>query len=108
MNQFGDHKDALQFDLSVHASIGIHEANLTLLTVSEHVEKTDSNVSMALLLQLLRSPKERQLIKKIELQGGADHVLKDENLLKDLIAESGRKRCWVTQRRYRRISRPSS
>ena len=91
VNQFEDHKKELHFDLSMHASIGIDQANTTLLAVSGQVENTESNVSMVLLLQLLRSPKERQLIKKIELKGGAERVLKDENILKELIAESGEK-----------------
>ncbi|KIP05842.1 hypothetical protein PHLGIDRAFT_483430 [Phlebiopsis gigantea 11061_1 CR5-6] len=88
IDQFDEHKKALHFDLSMHASIGIEHANMTLLTVSGHVENTDSNVTALLLLQLLRSPKDRQLLTKIELKGGAKEALKEESFMKELIGQS--------------------
>lgn len=54
-----------------------------------HVESTGNKTSTLLLLQALRSPVERELIREIELSGGADKVLKDENLMKKLIEKSG-------------------
>ena len=88
---FDKHKDEIHFRLSMHASLGIEQANMTLVAVQANVQQTDKTVSMALLLQLLRSPKDRQLMKKIDHYGGPDRILKDEALMKELIAESGEK-----------------
>lgn len=87
IDQFDEHKKALHFDLSMHASIGIEHTNMTLLTVSGRVENIDSNVSALLLLQSLRSPRDRQLLTKIELKGGAKEALKDETFIKELIEQ---------------------
>ena len=91
IDQFEDHKKALGLDLSMHASVGIAQANTTLLSVTGHVTQTDSTVSTLLVLQLLRSPKDRQLLAKIKHKGGAELALKDEKFMKELIAESGDK-----------------
>ncbi|EKM49057.1 uncharacterized protein PHACADRAFT_188983, partial [Phanerochaete carnosa HHB-10118-sp] len=88
---FEDHRRALRDDLAIFSSVGIHQVNETLATVSLHVERTDNKASTLLLLQALRSPVDRELIREIELNGGADKVLKDENLMRKLIERSGDK-----------------
>lgn len=88
---FDDHKQALQDDLAIYSSVGIHQANETLATVSSHVANTDDKTSTLLLLQSLRSPLDRELIRMIELHGGADKVLTDEYLMRELIERSADK-----------------
>lgn len=88
---FDAHKKNLESDLALHTSIGIVQANVTLAAVSARVQSIDASVSMALLLQQLRSPEERSLMKKIEQRGGPERVLNDETLLRQLITEAGEK-----------------
>ncbi|GJE85128.1 VPS13 domain-containing protein [Phanerochaete sordida] len=88
---FEDHKEALHDDLAIFASVGIQQANETLGMVSLQVESVRDKTSTLLLLQALRSPVDRELIREIELNGGADNVLKDENLMRRLVGKSGDK-----------------
>jgi hypothetical protein len=88
---FDDHKQALHEDLALHASIGIQQVHTTVLAVSATAQSVDYKTSMLLLLEALRSPVERELMREIDANGGPDKVLKDENLMKKLIEKSGEK-----------------
>lgn len=88
MDKFDDHRNNLQADLAMHASIAIQQINMTVDAVSTRVQRIDTTVSMSILLQQLRSPRERKLIKKIELNGGPERVLNDKALLRELIVEA--------------------
>lgn len=87
---FDGHKEALQKDLSMHASLGIERANKTLASVEVSVQSTGSNLNMLLLFEQLRSPEERELRKFIESKGGADKFLKDSELMDELVDLSRR------------------
>ena len=61
---------------------------MTLFSLSEHTRSSASNISLLLLLQTLRSPIERDLMNEIKQNGGPEHVLQNEALMKELIEKS--------------------
>ncbi|KAI0646024.1 hypothetical protein C8Q79DRAFT_730049 [Trametes meyenii] len=81
--QFVSHKAELQFDLQMHTSLGVAATRETLRTVGDDVGKV-----MDMVFTLLRSPAERELANFIESRpGGIEGVLRDDNLLKQVIAK---------------------
>ncbi|KAI0665852.1 hypothetical protein C8Q78DRAFT_1083428 [Trametes maxima] len=81
--QFVTHKTELQFDLQMHTSLGVAATRETLRTVGDDVGKV-----MDMVFTLLRSPAERELANFIESRpGGVEGVLRDDNLLKQVIAK---------------------
>ena len=82
---FFQHQEKIRFDISVHSSISIQQANQTITGV-------DAKINVLLLFASLHSPRERELIKFVEGKGGSEKFLKDENLMKELFAlsEGGR------------------
>lgn len=89
ITMFEEHKKAINFDLSMHASIRIEQVHTTLTVVADVAQTTSDTTSMALLLQLLRSPEERELKRFIDSKGGPDQFLKRDDLMQELIKKSG-------------------
>ena len=88
--KFADHKTGIQFDLQIHASVGITSANLTLSTMSVEFTQLNANVSklMEVVFERFRSPEERDLSSLVAAQpGGAEAVLKDDQLLQQVLAK---------------------
>ncbi len=87
--QFSDHKTAIQFDLQIHASVGITTANITLNTMSTDVGKLTENVGklMEVVFERMRSPEEREVASLIASQpGGVEAALKNDVLLEQVLA----------------------
>ena len=87
--QFADHKTAMQFDLQIHASVGITTANITLSTVSTDMSKLTQNVGklMEVVFERMRSPEEREVASLVASQpGGVDAALKNDVLLERVLA----------------------
>ena len=78
---FTKHKEEIHFNLAMHSGVVLDRANQT-------ITKVDANVNMLLLFSTLRSPRERELMKFVEGKGGPEGFLKDDTLLKELIAMS--------------------
>ncbi|KIK61460.1 hypothetical protein GYMLUDRAFT_43033 [Collybiopsis luxurians FD-317 M1] len=87
--RFKQHRDDLQNDLDLDTSIQVTDIRDTLVDVSKSIKATDNNTSMGLLLQLLRSPEERELQRFIISKGGAEEFLSNDNLMQELIKKSG-------------------
>ncbi|RPD68326.1 hypothetical protein L226DRAFT_527321 [Lentinus tigrinus ALCF2SS1-7] len=81
--QFADHKAGIQFDLQIHASVGITTANVTLTAMSTSFTELNENVSklMEVVFERMRTPEERDLL------GGIDAVLKNDKLLEEVLAK---------------------
>lgn len=79
---FKQHGENIHEDLSLVIGTGIKKVQLTLDKISE-------NTSMTLLMQLLRSPRERELQRFIDSKGGPTEVLKNDSLMQELIRQSG-------------------
>ncbi|RPD68335.1 hypothetical protein L226DRAFT_346944 [Lentinus tigrinus ALCF2SS1-7] len=88
--QFADHKAGIQFDLQIHASIGITTANVTLTAMSTSFTELNENVSklMEVVFERMRTPEERDLSALVAKEaGGIDAVLKNDKLLEDVLAK---------------------
>ena len=87
--QFADHKTAIQFDLQIHASVGITTANVTLSAVSTDMSKLTENVGklMEVVFERMRSPEEREVASLVAAQpGGVEAALKNDALLEQVLA----------------------
>ncbi|KAI1787462.1 hypothetical protein LXA43DRAFT_1029206 [Ganoderma leucocontextum] len=87
--QFADHKAAIQFDLQIHASVGITTANVTLDAMSTDVGRLTENVGklMEVVFERMRSPEEREVASLVASQpGGVEAALKDDVLLEQVLA----------------------
>ncbi|KAI0779272.1 hypothetical protein C8Q74DRAFT_1367187 [Fomes fomentarius] len=83
-----DHKANLQFDLQIHASVGIAKTNSTLSIVASDVTEMKDNMAkvMDAVFTRMQSPDERELSSFVTTRlGGVDAVLKDDALLTQLI-----------------------
>ncbi|KAI0699900.1 hypothetical protein C8T65DRAFT_296564 [Cerioporus squamosus] len=88
--QFADHKAGIQFDLQIHASIGITSANVTLTAMNTSFTELNENVSklMEVVFERMRSPEERDLSVLVSKEpGGLDAVLKNDKLLEEVLAK---------------------
>lgn len=86
---FEEHKTAIEFDLSAHTSIRVEQIFTTLTVATGTAQAARDNTSMALLLQLLRSPEERELKRFIDSKGGPKQFLKNDDLMQELLKRSG-------------------
>ena len=87
--QFADHKTAIQFDLQIHASVGITTANIALSAVSTDMSKLTENVGklMEVVFERMRSPEEREVASLVAAQpGGVEAALKNDALLEQVLA----------------------
>ncbi|KAI0699891.1 hypothetical protein C8T65DRAFT_296383 [Cerioporus squamosus] len=88
--QFADHKAGIQFDLQIHASVGITTANVTLTAMNTSFTALNENVSklMEVVFERMRSPEERSLSALVSKeQGGLDALLEDDQLLEQVLEE---------------------
>lgn len=92
--EFTDHKAGIQFDLSIHASVGISGANSTLSSMSVGVEQLNANIAklMDVVFDSMRPSEERALSSLVTSRpGGADAVLRDDNLLQHILDQQQKK-----------------
>ncbi|RPD72434.1 hypothetical protein L226DRAFT_154051 [Lentinus tigrinus ALCF2SS1-7] len=88
--QFADHKAGIQFDLQIHASVGITTANVTLTAMNTSFTELNENVSklMEVVFERMRTPEERDLSAFVAKEaGGIDAVLKNDKLLEEVLAK---------------------
>ncbi|GJE85149.1 hypothetical protein PsYK624_012270 [Phanerochaete sordida] len=88
---FDGYKQALQDDLVIYTSHGVHQANETLAKISSHFGSAAESVDTLLLLQALRSPADRDLLSEINQLGGAGKVLNDKDLMQKLLEKNADK-----------------
>ncbi|KIK61458.1 hypothetical protein GYMLUDRAFT_43029 [Collybiopsis luxurians FD-317 M1] len=86
---FKQNREDIQEDLSLYISIEAKHTHDTLFDISKSIQTVGHNMSMALLLQLLRSPEERKLQEFIKSKGGPEKFLINDDLMRELIKRSG-------------------
>ena len=88
--QFADHKTGIQFDLQIHASVGITTANVTLTAMNTSFTELSENVTklMEVVFERMRTPEEREVSAIVSKEpGGIDAVLKNDKLLEKVLAK---------------------
>ncbi|KAF9557963.1 hypothetical protein CPC08DRAFT_736574 [Agrocybe pediades] len=88
--RFREHRKKLHLAFAAHASIGIDIANRQLLIQSERLQNLEEKLDEILNhFRKLDTPREREVHRFIEENGGAKACLKDDELLEALISKSG-------------------
>ncbi|KAF5375792.1 hypothetical protein D9757_011207 [Collybiopsis confluens] len=82
LTSFKQHQQNIHGDLTILIGAGMKEAQTMLMKISE-------TTSMTLLLQLLRSPKEQELQRFVEENGGPARFLEDNQLMQELVIKTG-------------------
>ncbi|KAI0630036.1 hypothetical protein C8Q77DRAFT_236077 [Trametes polyzona] len=83
--QFVDHRENLQFDLQMYASIGVASTNETLGTMSQNVETVT-----AMVFKLMQSPQERELAGFISGRAASGEDVVNNNAFLEEVIEKGR------------------
>ncbi|KAF5350350.1 hypothetical protein D9757_013724 [Collybiopsis confluens] len=79
---FKQHQENIHADLMIVIGTGMKDTQIVLDKVAE-------TTSMTVLLQLLRSPEERELQRFINSKGGPTEFLKNDSLMQELVKKSG-------------------
>ncbi|KAF5367207.1 hypothetical protein D9757_012218 [Collybiopsis confluens] len=82
LTKFKQHREVIHDDLIVFIAMGMKEVQTMLSKISQ-------TISIGHLLQLLRSPEERELQYFVDANGGPASVLKNNELMQELIKRSG-------------------
>ena len=85
METFTQHRNHIQLDLSIHATISTQSTNEMLASVTVDMKSTDTKLD---LLINLRSPREQDLMTFVEENGGAEKFMRDKGLMKELFERS--------------------
>jgi hypothetical protein len=87
--QFAEHKSGIQFDLQVHASNKIGNANAMLVDMKMVMSQVKENLTelMKTVFERLQTPEECELWTIITSQGGADVVLKNDRILGQILRQ---------------------
>ncbi|KAM5536716.1 hypothetical protein V8D89_009643 [Ganoderma adspersum] len=83
------HSQDIQFQLQIHASVGIATANLTLTAMSKDMDKLVENIGrlMKEVFERMRSPEEREVASLVSSRGlDAQRALENPKLLEQMIA----------------------
>jgi hypothetical protein len=83
--QFAAHKQALQFELQIHLSVEMTNANETLAEVNENVK-----LMMKVVFEAMNTPEEKDLAVLAQNKGGVDVVLADDHTLKQVLAKQSK------------------
>lgn len=86
---FNSHKDGIVLALNIRANSRIDRANVTLLGIHADLDVSKSTASTILLLDMLRSPEERRMLKLIQSKGGPDAIMANDELFAELLKEGG-------------------
>ncbi|KAG8806128.1 hypothetical protein FRC19_007457 [Serendipita sp. 401] len=81
---FDTHRKEIQFAISLHTTLGVEEANVKLENLGETLKSIEEGMNMLKLFRMLDSPGEKELLKIVERNGGAEAYLEDEKKLNDL------------------------
>jgi hypothetical protein len=84
-SQFAEHKQALQFELQIHLSVEMTNANQTLAEVNDNVK-----VMMKMVFDVINTPEEKELAALTQSKGGVDAILADDHLLKQILAKQSK------------------
>ena len=82
-NQFEAHKRDLHADLQFHIGITVSKIHRTLTSVNENIIGTKAMVE--LIFERMQTPEERELAVYVEENKGADHVLSNAMLKKEVV-----------------------
>ncbi|KAH9474631.1 hypothetical protein JR316_0013095 [Psilocybe cubensis] len=88
---FAQRRAELQAVISEYTAIGISTANITLDGISKKVQVADDklDVIMSLLFRSVDTPREREVFKFLQQNGGPEKCVNDLDLLPKLIAKAG-------------------
>jgi hypothetical protein len=86
--KFTDHKNNIRLTLEIRANVKLNAIDKSLSTVTAEVQTSTDMTAMSILFDILRSPKEQDLMRWIEQRGGAAAVIKSDDLLKNLVEYS--------------------
>ncbi|KAF5347531.1 hypothetical protein D9758_014525 [Tetrapyrgos nigripes] len=87
--QFAEHKSGIQFDLQLHISGKLGNANAMLVEMKTTMSQVKENITelMKTIFERLCTPEERELSERLASQGGADVVLKNDRLLGEILKQ---------------------
>ncbi len=85
---FDQCKQDIQSSIYMNASLMLKQVSQGVVRISRDLRSVNSTTSMALLLDQLRSPEERELRRFIDSKGGPAQFLSDDNLMQTLIQRS--------------------
>jgi hypothetical protein len=81
---FANRRKELSLALSIHSTLGVDKANLTIDEVHRSVRAVDEKLSMILLFRKLESPYEKELLEAVSTRGGVKACLENNDALKEL------------------------
>lgn len=87
--RFLDHKNKLEHSLAIHTSLGVDSANEKLDNQERRLSSIEEKLNMILLFRKLDSPRERDVQRFIDDNGGAKACIYNDELLEELVAKSG-------------------
>ncbi|KAF5318870.1 hypothetical protein D9619_010940 [Psilocybe cf. subviscida] len=87
---FAQRRSELQTTITAYISAGIDAANIAITHVGQKVEAMDKKIdSLLAVFQRLDTPSERELLKYIGDNGGAENCISRDDLLRALLMKSG-------------------
>lgn len=88
-NLFVDHRKSLELGLTIHTSLGVDSANQKLDGQGTRLKAIEEKLDMFLLFRKLDTPREKDVHKFIEDNGGAKACINNAELLEELVSKSG-------------------
>ncbi|PPQ65654.1 hypothetical protein CVT24_011808 [Panaeolus cyanescens] len=88
-DKFVGHKKEIQDRLTIHTALGVDRANEKLDKTQETLTALSEKLDMMMVFRALDSPREREMNKFIEENGGAKAVIEDQSKLQKLVSKSG-------------------
>lgn len=86
---FSDHRTEIERALTIHTALGVDTANLKLDNQDKKLRSIEDKLDMMLLFRKLDSPREKDVQKFMDENGGAKACIEKDELLNKLIAKSG-------------------
>lgn len=86
---FDEHRKAIEMALSLHTAVGVDAANDKLDRQSERLTNIERKLDMIAVFRKLDTPRERDIYRFLEKNGGAKACISDDDRLEELILKSG-------------------
>ncbi|KAF9462351.1 hypothetical protein BDZ94DRAFT_1322722 [Collybia nuda] len=86
---FVEHRKSLELSLAMHTSLGVDSANQKLDGQGDRLRSIEEKLDMLLLFRKLDTPREKDVQKFIEDNGGAKACINNPELLEELVSKSG-------------------
>lgn len=86
---FASNKADLESVLTVHTALGVDSANQKLDGQKDQLQRIESKLDMMLVFRRLDTPREKDVQKFIEDNGGAKSCIDKDDLLTELVSKSG-------------------